>query len=563
MRDLKLEYIKCASDPVYFIENYLQTFDQTRNGYVPFTLFERQKDVIRGYRTHNNNLVLKYRQSGISTLTAAYAVWLMIFADRNSPEKILIIANKRDLAVNLLKKIKEFLDYVPTWIYDQDAQPLEKDSEQHIVLPYNKSEAKAVATSAGALRGFTPTFLIIDEAAHVEQGAEFWGATQAALATGGKSTLISTPKGMDEIFYRTYQNSEIGENDFYVHKLQWWEDPRYNKELKWVSKEKDNEIVNEYNPEKWNELIASGYTATSPWFELMCRKFNNDKRMIAQELLCDFLSSGGTVIDNDTIHEITLGIKEPIFKEFNEELWYWELPKPGHRYAISVDPARGDGEDNSVIEVLDFDTMEQVAQYYGKMAPDTLAEIAVMLGSKYNQAYAIVDITGLGASTSLKMYDIGYRNFHWDIRDKTKLSAGSVDYYKTEGKVPGFTVGTVRVLIVEALERNLRLRTFKVNSKRTTAEMKTFIYKNGKADHAKGAHDDSLMALAMGLYVLENHFKEIEKNRELTKRLLENWSLGGDKFDKPKQGTNNQYIPLSGPVRTPQTINKEHFWLFK
>ena len=94
MRDLKLEYIKCASDPVYFIENYLQTFDQTRNGYVPFTLFERQKDVIRGYRTHNNNLVLKYRQSGISTLTAAYAVWLMIFADRNSPEKILIIANK-------------------------------------------------------------------------------------------------------------------------------------------------------------------------------------------------------------------------------------------------------------------------------------------------------------------------------------------------------------------------------------------------------------------------------------------------------------------------------------
>ena len=368
---------------------------------------------------------------------------------------------------------------------------------------------------------------------------------------------------MDEIFYRTYQNSEIGENDFYVHKLQWWEDPRYNKELKWVSKEKDNEIVNEYNPEKWNELIASGYTATSPWFELMCRKFNNDKRMIAQELLCDFLSSGGTVIDNDTIHEITLGIKEPIFKEFNEELWYWELPKPSHRYAISVDPARGDGEDNSVIEVLDFDTMEQVAQYYGKMAPDTLAEIAVMLGSKYNQAYAIVDITGLGASTSLKMYDIGYRNFHWDIRDKTKLSAGSVDYYKTEGKVPGFTVGTVRVLIVEALERNLRLRTFKVNSKRTTAEMKTFIYKNGKADHAKGAHDDSLMALAMGLYVLENHFKEIEKNKELTKRLLENWSLGGDKFDKPKQGTNNQYIPLSGPVRTPQTINKEHFWLFK
>ena len=62
---------KCIKDPIHAIENYLETEDRTQNGIVPFKLFPKQKELINAYIHNHHNIVMKPRQAGITTTTAA------------------------------------------------------------------------------------------------------------------------------------------------------------------------------------------------------------------------------------------------------------------------------------------------------------------------------------------------------------------------------------------------------------------------------------------------------------------------------------------------------------
>jgi hypothetical protein len=67
------------------------------------------------------------------------------------------------------------------------------------------------------------------------------------------------------------------------------------------------------------------------------------------------------------------------------------------------------------------------------------------------------------------------------------------------GKLPGGNFQKNRNLIISELEKGIRMDTFKVRSLRSIAEMSTFVYINGRPDHMKGTHDDSIMSLSMAL----------------------------------------------------------------
>ena len=192
-RNAKLEAVmmwgKCKHDPSFFIENFLQTFDKTKGTYVKFKPFPKQLDAIRSFKSNRYNIVLKYRQAGISTLTAAYITWLVCFANKDNPEKVLILANKRETAMEFLNKAKVFHSQLPQWV---SVGIGDTNSKQHVKFT-NGCEIKAVATSADALRGYTPSLLILDEAAFIEGGQDVWAACQASLSTGGDAILVSTP----------------------------------------------------------------------------------------------------------------------------------------------------------------------------------------------------------------------------------------------------------------------------------------------------------------------------------------------------------------------------------
>lgn len=532
------EYTKGLVNPMYVIETYLETFDKTQEGFVPFQLFPRQREIIRAYEAHRFNLVTKPRQAGVSTTTAAYMAVKVGWADAENPENILIIANKQELAFEFLAKIKDFLSQLPRWVWGDDYYGNEKkesksifltDSKKEIKLP-NGSRVKAVATSKDALRGFTPTFLIMDEAAYIDNGAEVFGAALTALGTGGRATLISTPNGMDSLYYKTYDQARTKKNNFNVVEMKWYEDLRYNKDLRWY---KDDLVEKEviFTFESYKKMLDDGWKPSSTWYEQMCMGMNNDAKMIAQELDVSFIGSGGNVINEEFIeYQEKNNVKEPLFVEgLEHETWIWAAPEEGHQYVMGVDVSRGDGEDASTIVVVDVTTMEQVMEYQGKIQPDLLAQIVEQYGDLY-KAYTVVDVTGgMGVSTVLKLLEFQYKRLHYDNANGKILSArqrelsshGKVD------KIPGFHATSVRVPMISNLEYQIRTNGIKIRSSRMVSEMKTFIFKNGRPDHMEGYHDDLLMAIGMALWVIEHSFKNLEKLEKQTKAMLSSWVTNG------------------------------------
>lgn len=535
--EIYVEYAKCITSPIYAIETYLETFDKTQEGFVPFKLFPRQKEIIYAYEGNRFNLVTKPRQAGVSTTTAAYMAVKVGFADESNPEAILIIANKQELAFEFLAKIKDFLNQLPRWIWGSEYYGNVKneaksifirDAKGEIKLP-NGSRVKAVATSKDALRGFAPTYLIMDEAAFIDNGAEVFGAALTALGTGGKATLISTPHGMDALYYKTYEQSKAGKNSFFITEMKWYEDLRYNKGLRWYKGDESIDEV-EFTFASYQAKVLAGYKPTSSWYEEMCRGMNNDAKMIAQELDVSFIGSGGNVIDESYIAvQELLNVKAPKFTAGGEnEIWVWEEPQEGHQYIMGVDVSRGDGEDASTIVILDFTTMEQVMEYQGKIQPDLLAQIVEQYGDLY-KAYTVVDITGgMGVSTVLKLLEFDYKRLHYDNPNGKVLSSKQKEMmvYSKDSKIPGFSVGNVRLPMVANFEYKIRTNEVKIRSVRMTSEMKTFIYKNGRPDHMEGYHDDLLMAMAMCLWTIEHSFKNLEKLEKQTKAMLSSW-VGG------------------------------------
>jgi hypothetical protein len=548
-----LEYAKCVKNTPYALRTYLQTYDNTQSKYVPLDLFHDQIRLIEDYDNHEENIALKYRQAGVSTITSAWVSKRLVFASKTKPEKILVIANKQDTSIEMANKIRAFVEQWPSWLGVGFSG--EKNAQKHFKLS-NGCEVKAVATSKDALRGYTPTILIFDEAAFIDADDDFWSACMASLSTGGKVIVISTPNGFDPIYYSIYDQALRGMNDFKITEMYWYRDPRYSKDLKLLkvkdivhyllnrAEYKDDEITIDYsdiNPydrdfDKIKKQFADGYKPYSSWFESMAKKLKFDRRKIAQELECNFLGSGDSVIPPDVVEKMKENdIQNPVNKFMGGAIWQWKEPVDGHKYIMGIDVSRGDSEDFTTFNIIDFDEREQVLEYLGKIPPDVAAEVAMKWAVMYN-AFVVIDITGgMGVSTSRKLQELGYKNLYVDgvnVADKWKYDPKAME------KIPGINFNSKRVQIVAAFEEALR-HGFHIRSSRLLNELNTFVYVNGRPDHLKGQHDDLIMSCAMAIYVGETSFSQLEKVTETTKAMVESWTVN----ETPVKGSMKDFNP--------------------
>jgi phage FluMu gp28-like protein len=208
---LMMEYLKCVKDTPYTLRTYLQTYDNTVSKYVPLELFPDQISLLKDYETYNENIALKYRQAGVSTVTAAWVSKKMVFASKQKPEKILIIANKLDTSLEVANKIRNFIDQYPKWLGVTFSA--EKNSQKHYRLS-NGCEVKAVATSKDALRGFTPTILVFDEAAFIDADSDFWAACMASLSCVHEDSYIFTDNGILQLKDIIEEKNNIGFTEY-------------------------------------------------------------------------------------------------------------------------------------------------------------------------------------------------------------------------------------------------------------------------------------------------------------------------------------------------------------
>ena len=99
------EIIKCGKDPTHFFNTYVKIQHPTR-GTIPFKTYDFQEQLLKDFEDYRYNIILKSRQLGISTLSAGYITWFVLFRESKF---VAIVANKRDVAANVLKKIKTII----------------------------------------------------------------------------------------------------------------------------------------------------------------------------------------------------------------------------------------------------------------------------------------------------------------------------------------------------------------------------------------------------------------------------------------------------------------------
>lgn len=565
--DLKQEeYIKCYKDKTrkYFIENYLSTFDADDKKEVPFILFPRQIVFLKSLVENNNTIAIKPRQAGITTVTSAWATGQCVFANTKSPETILCIGNKLDISQQLLEKMVIFLDQVPRWMWGNEFYSQDPKSSKNIKSIYktrNKDKielfngCKIYARSSGenAARGISAvSILIFDEAAFIEKGSSVYSQAVAATASvsNAKIIMVSTPNGKDQLYYKTYSKALKGENNYFPVEFKWFQDPRYNRNLRWYKKNEntgniewnydtviDNRGNIKYDENRWRQLEKDNWTPDSPWYNAMCKTFNNIEQKIAQELNVSFLGSSDNVIPVDVIEAhsrqnvIKITDDSQFHDKFFKDTWIWEQPIPGHRYICAVDTSSGASEDRTAIEMIDSDAIDedgkhyynQVLEYYGKMTGDEIGTIVYNYGMAYNKALVVIEaIGGYGDSAILTLMNMKYPNLYWDdpgLKNYTAELAYSKFGKRSDGKLPGFRTSSLRIQMVANFVGLLKDNTFRVRSQRTINEMETWVWKNARPDHMDGCHDDSLLSLSMGLFVLQfsmiKHENDIKKDTSI------------------------------------------------
>ena len=160
------EIVKCGKNPDYFINTYAK-ITHPQKGLIPFHLYDFQKDLLNSFEDYRFNVILKARQLGISTITAAYVAWMMMF---HREKNVLVIATKFNTAANLVKKVKAIIRNLPPWLRISN---VDIDNRTSFVLS-NGSQIKASSTSGDAGRSEALSLLVIDEAAHVEGLDDLW-----------------------------------------------------------------------------------------------------------------------------------------------------------------------------------------------------------------------------------------------------------------------------------------------------------------------------------------------------------------------------------------------------
>ena len=479
---IKIEYQKCASDPIHFMKKYCYIQHPVR-GKIPFHLFQFQERTLTEFDKERYNIVLKSRQTGISTLVAGFSLWKMLF---NSDFNILIIATKQEVAKNLVTKVRYMNDNLPTWLKQTAIE------DNKLSLRYsNGSQIKATSAAGDAGRSEALSLLVFDEAAFIDKIEDIWISSQSTLSTGGSAIILSTPNGVGNFFHKTWVGAEEEDNGFNTIRLHWSVHP-----------ERDQT----WRDEQEKLLGLKG---------------------AAQECDCDFVSSGDTVIDPQLLMFFKeTYVQEPIEKGgFDGNLWKWEYPDYNKSYMVVADVARGDSTDYSACHVFDVEQASQVAEYKGKLDTKDFGNFLVSLATDYNNALLVVENANIGWAVIQQIIDRDYKNLFYMSKD---LKYVDVEHqlhnkYRAEerGMVAGFsTTSKTRPLIISKLDDYFREKSCTVRSSRLIEELFTFIWTGNRAEAMKGYNDDLTMSFAIGLWVRDTALRLRQEGIDLTKRAL-------------------------------------------
>ena len=479
------EYIKCANDPVYFVEKYVKIVAVDK-GLVPFQMYDFQKDLIS--KLHANRFVIGKlpRQVGKTTTVGAYLLHYVLF---NQNMNVAILANKQSTAIEILGRIKMAYEYLPKWLQ----QGVIEWNKGSIVLE-NSSRILAAATSSSAIRGGSFNCILLDEFAHIPtQIAEEFFTSVYPTITSGQSTkmfIISTPNGLN-MFYYYWKGAINNQNGYVPFEVHWSQVPKY----------------------------PGGPLRDDQWKREMISK--TSEKQFEQEFECDFLGSSNTLISPTKLH--TLVYSKPILRTKDGMSIYQEPirkdpdnPKiHDHVYFITADVAEGQGKDYTAMTVIDVTEFpyKVVAVYRNNtVSPLLFASVIKTVAKKYNNAYVLVEINSIGVEVANILHtDLEYENII-----KTAMM-GRKGQIITEGfgAAKKVQMGVKTSVITkkvgcQVLKNLIEEDKLIVEDADVISEFTTFISKKQSFEAEDGHNDDLVMCLVLFSWATrQQYFKNL------------------------------------------------------
>lgn len=461
------EYVKCAKDPIYFSENYIQIV-HVDHGLIPMRLYDYQREIINKITNNRRAAVVTSRQAGKTTTAVAVILHFILF---NEHKTVALLANKGDAAREILDRIKIAYEALPDWM-QQGVVEWNKGSVQF----ENGCKIIAAATSSSAIRGKSVSFLYIDETAFVENWDEFFASVFPTISSGNttKILLTSTPNGLNH-FYKTCEGARQETNGY------------------------------EYVRVVWSDVPGRD----EAWKQETLQSMDFDQEKFAQEYECQFLGSSGTLIEGSKLK--TLVHQEPIIE--GSGISMYKKPVADHTYACIVDVSRGKGLDYSAFQIIDITKMpyEQVCVYRDNfITPAEYAEVIYRTGKRYNEATVLVEINDIGEQVAeLVHYEYEYENILYTEsagRSGKRISTG---FGKRCDK--GIrTTKSVKAVGCSILKLLIEQEQLILNDFQTIKELSTFSRRRNSYEAESGAHDDLVMCLVLFAWLSDQaYFKDM------------------------------------------------------
>jgi hypothetical protein len=467
-----LEYKKCMDDPAYFAVNYCKIISLDK-GLVNFHLYEYQGRMFNHFLENRFSIVLACRQSGKSISSVAFILWYALF---HSEQTIAVLANKGATAREMLSRITLMLENLPFFL-----QPGTKALNKGSIEFSNNSRIIAAATSGSSIRGMSVNLLYLDEFAFVEDAATFYTSTYPVV-TAGKTTKViitSTANGIGNTFYNIWQSAIQGTSQFKPFRVDWWDVPGRD--------------------EKWKEETIS----------------NTSQLQFDQEFGNTFFGTGDTLIGGE--HLMRMRAKAPIRLAENNCVYVYEETKKHHTYVMTVDVAKGRGQDYSTFNIIDVSIkpFRQVAVYRSNaISPILFPKIIYKWATVYNQAYVVIESNDAGQVVCNGLYhDFEYENMH--VSSSLKSNGLGIEMTR---KVKRIGCSNIKDIIEEGQ--------LELVDENTIIECSTFVAKGQSYEASDGNHDDLIMNLVMfGYFTIDDFFTDLTnidiKNRLFNEKMKE------------------------------------------
>ncbi len=331
------DYAHCMQDPIYFASKcYLKN---PAGGLSPVKLRDYQIDYLRGLQNNPFSIMLSCRQSGKSTTTAIYCLWVILF---NTDKMGLILSKSGPAGRDLLAKIKDMYLYLPYHLkigtYKWNQSEISFD---------NNSSISTEPFSPTAGLGKTINFLILDEFAWCPPNdVELFYNNIIPTITADSSAnvcIMSTQNGFN-LFYKLWKAAIEKRNIYWPFKVDWNQVPEWNKVTKkW-----------EKRTQEWkNKMVGILGSEEAFQYQYGTTFSASDKCLVSRECLSDLR-------DKIVIWE---NRDEELFNEFpslyltNSKYLVWRpdfdlsLLRTGYFFVL-IDLAEGAKQDSTVFNIF-------------------------------------------------------------------------------------------------------------------------------------------------------------------------------------------------------------------